>query len=363
MKRFLLTGMMVIMGLSYAKSEDNTFTYSARDWRKIANNSPEEFFKTAEAKEYAENVLLYQRNVGGWPKNMPMHKPLSKEEVDLLISQKDIDSDCTTDNNATISEMKYLSGMYKETRDRRYKTAFNNGMRYILSGQYDNGGWPQFWPNPKGYQVHITFNDDSMMNIMKLLDEYSKDKSEYSHIREKELITVSRKAHEKGLKAILKCQYVKNGRKTIWPQQCDKNNYQPEKARSYELPSLSPQESTKIIKHLMSVKNPSEEIKQSVVSAMEWLEEYKLTGIRFEWFRDKYEEYDRHVVADPDAEPLWARYYDLDTDKPYFCGRDGVKKNSVAEIERERRVGYGWYTDQPRELFETYAEWKKEHIK
>lgn len=52
-------------------------------------------------------------------------------------------------------------------------------MEYLLSGQYDNGGWPQFWPGMRGYQVHITFNDDAMVNTMEMLRDIYLQKAPY----------------------------------------------------------------------------------------------------------------------------------------------------------------------------------------
>ena len=43
------------------------------------------------------------------------------------------------------------------------------------------------------------------------------------------------------------------------------------------------------------------------------------------------------------APPLWARHYELETDRPVFAGRDGVKRYALADIERERRTGTPWY--------------------
>lgn len=42
------------------------------------------------------------------------------------------------------------------------------------------------------------------------------------------------------------------------------------------------------------------------------------------------------------AGPLWARFYELGSERPIFVGRDGVAHGSLAEIEHERRVGYSW---------------------
>ena len=71
--------------------------------------------------------------------------------------------------------------------------------------------------------------------------------------------------------------------------------------------------------------------------------------------------FDVVVVEDPTAPPLWARFYDLDTGKPYYCGRDGVKKSSLAEIEIERRGGYAWLRPWGERLLKEYPKWAKKN--
>jgi PelA/Pel-15E family pectate lyase len=63
-------------------------------------------------------------------------------------------------------------------------------------------------------------------------------------------------------------------------------------------------------------------------------------------------------VKDPNAPPLWARFYEIGTNRPFFCGRDGVKKYDIAEIESERRNGYAWYGAWPARLPQEFAQWK-----
>ena len=56
---------------------------------------------------------------------------------------------------------------------------------------------------------------------------------------------------------------------------------------------------------------------------------------------------------------MWARFYELETMKPIFIGRDSVIKYDVTQIEAERRNGYAWYGDWPRKLLEQdYPKWK-----
>ena len=66
------------------------------------------------------------------------------------------------------------------------------------------------------------------------------------------------------------------------------------------------------------------------------------------------------VVPDPEAPVLWARFYELGTDRPIFIGRDKVIRYALAEIERERRAGYGYYNGSAASLLKTnYAGWMK----
>ncbi|HSM49636.1 MAG TPA: pectate lyase, partial [Draconibacterium sp.] len=72
---------------------------------------------------------------------------------------------------------------------------------------------------------------------------------------------------------------------------------------------------------------------------------------------------DRRVVSDPIARPLWARFYDLENNRPFFCDRDGIKKYSLEEIGYERRNGYSWYSDSAQKILDNYVKWKKKLIR
>lgn len=98
-----------------------------------------------------------------------MAKPMTHEERLQVLNDKSRRDDSTTDNDATNMQMTYLARLYQATKSKKYREAFCQGVEYLLSGQYDNGGWPQFWPGMRGYQVHITFNDDAMVNTMEML--------------------------------------------------------------------------------------------------------------------------------------------------------------------------------------------------
>ena len=67
---------------------------------------------------------------------------------------------------------------------------------------------------------------------------------------------------------------------------------------------------------------------------------------------------DTRLVADPNAEPLWARFYDLLNCEPFVCDRDGMPRKHLSDIGPERRNGYSWYNDRPATLYKNYEKWK-----
>lgn len=331
-----------------------------KSWKKITELNDDKWFASKEAINIAENVLLYQRDIGGWPKNIQMQNPISEEEKKKLIALKSEAKGCTTDNGATYQEMVFLSKVNKQNPNEKYEKAFLKGIDYLLQAQYSNGGWPQFYPLKKGYYTHITFNDDSMVNILSLFRELKEESGVYSIKPCDKTIKKIKIAFDKGIDCILKTQYKQNGVLTSWCAQHDEVTLLPAKARAYELPSLSGKESAKITLLLMSIDNPSKEIIDAVEAAYNWFEKTKITGIKIEDVKiDAGGKADKVVVKDENAEPLWARFMELDDNQPFFCDRDGIKKATLSEIGYERRSGYAWYSNEPKEVLKKYQKWKE----
>jgi PelA/Pel-15E family pectate lyase len=333
-----------------------------RSWQYVATMMPDEWYGSEESVRVAENVLLYQRDAGGWPKNTAMHKPLTDPEKAKINDDKGL-NDAIFDNSATTTEMKFLARMYNKTSSQAYMDSFNRGLKFILDAQYDNGGWPMFWPLRKGYYTHITFNDNAIVNILYLLKEIKDGNLVFKPITSPENFKRVEKAYYKGIDIILKTQIKSDVQPTVWCAQHDEKTYLPAKARSYELPSFSGGESVGIILFLMQIPDPSPAIIKSVQGAVEWLDAHRLKNTRWDIFTNSDGKRDRRIINDPDAGDLWARFYDLETGEPYVCDRDGIKKKTLEEIGYERRNGYSWYTDGPREIFEKYPAWKARWIK
>ena len=143
--------------------------------------------------------------------------------------------------------MIFLARLYQSTRDPRYREGFRKGVEYLLSGQYENGGWPQFWPDMRDYQIHITYNDNAMVNTLTLLRDMIAQKDPYQgDLTDQALRQRMSDAFDKGIECILATQIVTDGQLTVWCQQHDRETLKPAPARAYELPSYCSMESASL---------------------------------------------------------------------------------------------------------------------
>ena len=105
-------------------------------------------------------------------------------------------------------------------------------------------------------------------------------------------------------------------------------------------------------------------------NAVAWFNASMIKGIRVETFAapEMVTPYtvsrtDKRVVDDSTAAPIWTRYYELKTHRPLFCNRDSKVVYSLAEVTRERRDGYTWYTYEPQKVLNKYSAWQKQWVK
>ena len=331
-----------------------------RHWKMVLRETAPEFYKTEEATMIGDNLLLYQRVTGGWQKNIDMTRELTASQRDSIAADKGRRDDSTIDNDATTIQMHFLARLYQATGEKRFGDGFNRALEYLLSGQYAAGGWPQFWPDNEGYQVHVTYNDDAMTNTLKLFNDIVNGREPYQGtLVDEAMRTRLKNSFYRGIECILATQIVVDGEPTVWCQQHDHITYEPAPARSYELPSFCSQESAAIVEVLMSIPNPDESIKRAIHGAMKWFDRYKLENIALERTGRRGDpDYDVRVVERAGAGPLWARFYDLENCKPFFCDRDGVPRERMDQIGTERRFGYSWYNDRPAMLYPLYEAWK-----
>jgi pectate lyase len=299
------------------------------------------WFSGSEGSGVVANVLSHQTDAGSWPKNTDTGRPRAGGGPAAK---------GTFDNGATTGELRFLARAATLTGDARCRAAFLRGFDHVLRAQYPTGGWPQSYPPGTGYHRHITFNDDAMRRLLEFLRDCESDAG-FTFL-DPARRQAARAAFDRGIDCILKSQIRTGGRLTAWCAQHDEVDLAPRPARSYELVSLSGSESAGLLLLLMSLESPSPEAVRAVHAGVRWFESARITGLR-----ETRVDGDKRMVADPTAPPLWARFYEIDTGRPFFCDRDGVKKFSLAEIGPERRNGYSWYGRWGEPVLERYRAW------
>ena len=346
-------------------AKDDWLVKTKPDWRLVTWNEVFKqaplWYQTDEAARIADQVIIYQKENGGFEKNVDMALMLNlKERAELAARRSDI-SETTIDNRTTYTQAAYLGRVITASLLKpsppanlpKYIDAFNKTVDYLLSSQYENGGFPQFFPLKKGYYTHITFNDDAMIGVLRFLREVGRVGEDYKFV-DADRRARGQKAAERALPLILKLQVTVGGKKTVWAPQYDEVSLKPAAARKFEPVSLTSAESVGIVRYLMDENVQTPEIRDAIESAVRWFEANRINGYRWERVKGS-----NTLIADKTAGPIWARFYEIETMRPIFIGRDSVIHYNVSEIEAERRDGYAWYVDSPRELIEkAYPKWK-----
>lgn len=331
-------------------------------WEEECLMQDEEWYGSDEAQRIADNMLKFQNADGGWPKNINMTKPVEKG-IKKLNNDPNL-SMSTIDNGATYTQIRFLSKVFNQTKKEEYASSSNRGYDYLIEAQYENGGWPQFYPLRKGYYSHITFNDEAMANVLFLLRDIVNKPKQFSFVDELRL-QKAENAIQKGIDCILKCQIRTDGELTAWCAQHDEKTLAPAKARSYELISLSGKESVGIVEFLMGIENPNDRIINSIQSAVKWFDMVRIKGIRKKWVKDNTVEggYNKIMIKDPDAPSIWGRFYEIGTNQYFFCDRDGSIHYELADLSAERRNDYAWLGYWPESLLsKSYPAWQQRWV-
>lgn len=325
---------------------------SAPEWSGEILKRDAAWYASPEARRIADGVAQHQSPEGGWPKNTSLIVPPDVARVEDKLKN-------TFDNQATTLPMAFLARVIQAGERPGHRAAFDRGLDYILAAQYPNGGWPQFYPLRPGYYSRITFNDDAMIRVMTLLRDVAAGDGPYGFV-DADRRARAGAAVSKGVEVILAAQVRQAGVLTAWCAQHDETTLAPAWARAYEPPSLSGSESVGITRFLMSIPDPSPEVVAAIEGAVRWFEASAIHGVRFETTRTADGQADAHVVADPRAPPIWARFYELETNRPIFLSRDSVFHYDFAKIERERRTGYRYYGAWPEPLLRVdYPAWRR----
>jgi PelA/Pel-15E family pectate lyase len=307
------------------------------------------WFAGDSARLVGERLLTFQAPNGGWSKHVDV-LPHARRPGESYFGESEAWTWISTlDNGSTVSQLQFLAALDGAQPDPRWRAAYLRGIGYLLDAQFPGGCWPQVWPLQGGYHDAITFNDDASVNVATLLRGVGRGEVAFvpDSVRAR-AATAARAAVD----CFVATQVVQRGTRTIWGQQHHPLTLEPVAARSYEHASLSSQESAAILRFLMDVPDPSPAVARAVHAGAAWLRAHALRDIAYT--------FDGGLRQAPGAGPVWARMYELGTDRPLFSNRDGIRRYDWNELT-DRRQGYGWYSYAPVAALEGYDRWRAQH--
>lgn len=296
------------------------------------------------AKAAAEALASGQLASGGWDYLVefdPMLRAQWYRREDIgkvsLAEAAKRRNESTFDDNNTQSALRLLvavaelAGASDEPRDRRIREARDFGLAKLVAAQRPNGGWPQRWDGisasetdypvvrarvpanyprehqKEDYYGHSTLNDETHRDCVMTLLEAGK------RLNRPEL----RAAALKGGDFLLLAQLPEP--QPVWAQQYNAR-MEPAWARAFEPPSVCSKESAGAMDLLLDLylETGDEKFLEPLPRAIAWFKRSEL-------------------------EPgIWARLYELGTNKPIFGDRDGKIHYAIEELSPERRNGYAW---------------------
>ncbi len=221
----------------------------------------------------ADLIVALQNEDGGF-QVLPDNYEMSQKETGLG-SMKDVSS---VYNGATTSELKYLAKYITANKpeDSKYQDAFVKGIKYLLTTQCDNGGWSMNPGSGSGFNANIEVGNKAMTEVLTLLSDIAiLNNQDYVFARKAMNVDEIKSAVEKGNDFIVKSQISNNNKKSGWATQYDKSG-NVTMGHTYERESVSSYTTKDVIDYLMTIHNPSQDIKDAVESAYSWLKDVKI---------------------------------------------------------------------------------------
>ncbi len=306
--------------------------------------------------KWAKNIMTWQLASGGWDKDLNGHSnnPFTgTKEIEKITHgwSKDGVPLGTIDNDGTYSEMRILAEAYQYETDQTvkasFKASFLKGMDFLTKLQTEKGGFTQVYPKRGNYSDYVTYNDNAMASVLKMLNDIKMKKFPFvGDFIDKATYDKAVDMLNKGIDYTIKAQIMSNGVYAGWCSQHDPSTYEPKKGRDFEPVSISSSESVGVIKVLLS----QQDNKLAVERAEKAIEYFKKVALHDTGFDNKTAPY----FFEKQGSTIWYRFYEINTDKGVFGDRDKSVHYDISEISQERREGYSWAKDYVSKLISVY---------
>ncbi len=256
----------------------------------------------AAAREVGRALAWTQRECGGWPylADVSHLKPDDAKPTRRR-------GHATLDDRTSQGAIEFLMDLDRDLDEAWLTESVELGLRFLLKAQYPNGGWPQWFPLRGGYHDYCTFNDHAINDCIAVL------LRAHRQYGKADLLAAARRGGDFIIASQLPAPQAG------WAQQYDRE-LRPAWARSFEPPGVCSAVTARNIRTLIELHlyTGEEKYLKPIPAAMAWLEKSKL------------------------KDGVWARLYEVGTNRPIYGDRDGKVHYTLEEISQERRSGYAW---------------------
>jgi len=259
----------------------------------------------AAARNTGRALVWGQRTEGGWNHRVDV----SHLAPDAKMPERR-KGHCTLDDNISQGAIDFLMDLDETLDEPWLDDGVALGLTFLLRSRFPNGAWPQWYPLRGGYHDYYTFNDNTINDCIRvLLDAHRRyGKQEYLD------------GAKRGGDFIILSQV--GAPQAGWAQQYS-HDLKPAKARSFEPAAVCSATTARNIRTLvdLTVTTHDRTYLRPIPAALDWLGRSKL------------------------RDGVWARLYEVGTNRPVYGDRDGKIHYTLGEISEERRRGYSWQSE------------------
>ncbi|MBD3274296.1 MAG: hypothetical protein GF372_03240, partial [Candidatus Marinimicrobia bacterium] len=256
------------------------------------------------AKDAALALCWGQRQEGGWDHRVDVsHRTGAPSEISRHSGR------CTFDDEITQGAIMFLMALDTVLNESWLNESIELGMAFMIESQFENGGWPQWYPLRGGYHDYYTFNDGAINDNIRLMMHAYRQYGNPEYL----------KSAEAGGEFIIQSQW--KAPQSGWAQQYN-HDLEPAWARRFEPPGICSLVTGRNIHTLIELYLLTDDDKylEPIPAAIRWLENSQI------------------------GDEQWARLYEVGSNKPIYGDREDGNKifYDYQAISERERTSYGW---------------------
>jgi hypothetical protein len=260
----------------------------------------------ASAIRAGDLLVATQMRSGGWFSEMPVHGDQAARWFDFTVQRTVIDDDVTP------GAVRALLALWEMTGDARYRAAAERGLALLLGRQLPGGAWPLVARPRWKQRIWRDFEDCPTLNDGATTQTIVTLVAGFRALGRADLLLAARRGGD----WIVRAQHAPP--QAGWAQQYDEVG-SPAPARRYERVALASWESRYALDALLALAADTGDLGYCapLAPAVRWLEQSQLTP------------------------GCWARFYELDTNRPLYFNEQRQAVGSPAEAHQP----YDWSGD------------------